>query len=101
MKNFRRCFERDGFKFHSERIREIADALGHVRDLDVRIVWLKNELAGARYAERPGIKLLLARTRVDRERCRGPMISLLEQLERTHYEHAFLDFVWKGVEERG
>lgn len=101
MKSFRRCFDRDAFKLHSEHIREIADALGHVRDLDVRITWLERELAGARYVERSGIKFLLGRTRVDRERARGPMIELLDLLERTHYDVEFLEFVWKGAGERG
>jgi CHAD domain-containing protein len=101
MKNFRRCFHRELFRVHVERIREIADALGSVRDLDVRIVWLEKELAGARYAERPGMRLLLARARADREQARGPMVELLERLEREHYDREFLDFVWKEVDGRG
>lgn len=101
MKNFRRCFDRDMFRHHDGRLREIAASLGTVRDLDVRIVWLEAELARARLAERAGVRLLLDRARADRERARGPMVELLERLATERYADAYVDFVWEGVDARG
>jgi CHAD domain-containing protein len=95
MRNFRNCFEPNGFKYHIERVREIADTLGAVRDLDVRIAGFESILASARRAERPGIRLLVANARAARERARQPMIELLVRLDRERYAGAFLDFVWQ------
>ena len=54
MKNFRSCFDRAGFDLHIERIREIADTLGAVRDLDVWIAWLDGVLAHSPRGDRAG-----------------------------------------------
>ena len=94
MRNFRACFEPVGFRVHIERIREIADTLGSVRDLDVRIAWLEAMMATARREDRAGMRLLVARARESRRRARGPMVELLERLERERYSSQFLDFVW-------
>src|ERR1051325_12073023 len=40
LKNFGPCFDRDGRRDHGERLRELADRLGVLRDLDVKIHWL-------------------------------------------------------------
>ena len=101
MRNFRPCFEPAGFKLHIERIREIADTLGSVRDLDVRLEWLERMLATARRDERAGMRLLISRARMARERARGPMLDLLERLDRERYATEFLDFVWAEGERRG
>jgi CHAD domain-containing protein len=94
MRNFRNCFEPAGFKRHIERVREIADTLGAVRDIDVRIAWFEGVLASARRDEKPGIRLLVANARAEREGVRLPMLELLARLEREQYAHDFLDFVW-------
>jgi CHAD domain-containing protein len=99
MRNFRNCFDRVGLRYHDRRVKEIADALGTVRDLDVRIAWLATALAAARHAERSGVRLLLDRAKAAREHARGPMVERLEGLERDGYEREFLAFVWDGVEE--
>lgn len=94
MRNFRRCFEPEGFRYHTERIREIADTLGAVRDLDVRIAWLETRLAEARREDRAGVRLLIEEAGVERERARKPMVDLLERLHAEAYARRFLDFVW-------
>jgi CHAD domain-containing protein len=101
MRNFRPCFEPVGFKLHIERIREIADTLGAVRDLDVRIEWLERMLATARRDDRAGMRLLIERARVARARSRVPMLDLLERLSRERYATEFLDFVWAEEDRRG
>jgi CHAD domain-containing protein len=101
MKNFRACFEPVGFRLHVERIREIADTLGAVRDLDVRIAWLEGVLATADRADRAGVQLLLERARSSRDLARGPLLALLDRLDREHYSREFLDFVWFEGERDG
>ena len=101
MRNFRPCFEPAGFKLHIERIREIADTLGAVRDLDVRIDWLEKMLTTARRDDRAGMRLLLSRARIARDRARVPMIDLLERLSRERYATEFLDFVWAEEDRLG
>jgi CHAD domain-containing protein len=101
MKNFRPCFDAAGFKHHDGRLREIADALGSVRDLDVRIAWLERVLAESRRADRAGVRFMIERARADREGARGPMVELLRRIARERYAKEFLDFVWKEVEPRG
>jgi CHAD domain-containing protein len=95
MRNFRNCFEPSPFRRHIERVREVADTLGAVRDLDVRIAWFEGVLASARRDERPGIRLLVANARAERDRARAPMLELLGRLERERYAREFLDFVWR------
>jgi CHAD domain-containing protein len=99
MRNFRPCFEPVGFKLHIERIREIADTLGAVRDLDVRIDWLVKMLATAHREDRPGMEMLVERARTARDRARGPMLDLLERLDRERYSTEFLGFVWIELEQ--
>ena len=101
MKNFHDCFDTAPFAVHTERIREIADTLGAVRDLDVRIAWFEEYLAGATSGERAGVRLLIAHARAEREAARGPLVALLERLETERYATEFLDFVWAGVTVRG
>jgi CHAD domain-containing protein len=97
MKNFRDCFDPVPFAIHEERIREIADTLGAVRDLDVRIAWFEDYLAGAAPIEREGVRLLIAHARAERDAARGPLVALLERLEGERYDAEFLSFVWAGV----
>jgi CHAD domain-containing protein len=97
MRNFRPCFDKADLRAHAARIREIADKLGAVRDLDVRIEWLQTVRETAPEEEYAGIDYLIAQARKARARARGPMIELLVRLEREDYERTFLDFVWSGV----
>ncbi len=101
MRNFRECFEPSGFRAHEARIKEIADALGAVRDLDVRIEWLQGVLAVTKRLDRPGIRFLLDRAEADREHARGPMAELLERLDRDNYAAEFLGFIWEEVAAHG
>ena len=100
LKNFRPCFDREAHRYHSRRIRDVARALGSVRDLDVRIRWLEGIRDGAAAQELPGIDLLVERARGDRERARGPMIELLERLRGENYEDEFLAFAGAAPAER-
>ncbi len=93
MKNFGACFDPVGLKRHDRQIRRIADALGTVRDLDVRLAWLEAHRAVVPEMEYAGVDLLVGRIREERERRRGPMIGILEQLDQDGYELEFLEFV--------
>lgn len=97
MRNFRDCFDRESFREHAERIKELADRLGDVRDLDVRIAFFEEYLATAPPQAHAGVRLLIEHARVEREAARGPMVELLEKLEAEHYTQSFLDFVWAEV----
>ncbi|HQR40743.1 MAG TPA: CHAD domain-containing protein [Blastocatellia bacterium] len=99
MRNFRACFPHDEFRYHVGRIRDIADGLGRVRDLDVRIAWFRDFLVHAPRADKEGVRFVIARADHERSLARVPMISLLEQLADEDYETEFLDFVW-GEESR-
>jgi CHAD domain-containing protein len=93
LRNFGPCFDRAGLRTHSRQLRELADRLGAVRDLDVRIAWLEKLREGAPADAAPGIDLLVDRSRRVREIARRPMIELLERLERNRYDARFLSFV--------
>jgi CHAD domain-containing protein len=97
MRNFRDCFVREPFDAHIERVKEIADTLGAVRDLDVRIAWFDSFLEAAPEAEHAGARLLLAHARAERDAARGPLVNLLERLEEENYAESFLAFVWEGT----
>ena len=101
MKNFRVCFNRKRFNVHDAKLREIAQGLGAVRDLDVRIAWFEGYLSTAPEEESADVLELIARAREEREAARGPMLQMLDDLEREGYEERFLAFVWEGVEDRG
>lgn len=96
LKNFGPCFDRAQLRYHAARIKEIADALGSVRDLDVRLAWLGAERAAAHAEEHPGIDMLVDRARGLRDKARVPMIELLEALESERYADVFLAFARKG-----
>lgn len=95
MRNFRDCFEQEGLRYHSERMREIAATLGAVRDLDVRIDWYEALLSDAPAAERPGVRHLIRAARRDRKIARTPLVALLERIETEGYAEHFLAFVWQ------
>jgi CHAD domain-containing protein len=96
MRNFSQCFDRAQLRYHTAQIKEIADRLGAVRDLDVRIAWLKKVRGTAPEAEHAGIDLLIARARRARAHARRPMAELLATLEREGYERSFLEFLQNG-----
>lgn len=96
LRNFRACFEPEAHRTHSRRIRDLARALGAVRDLDVRLRWLEGIRESASEPELAGIDLLIERARADRRRARGPMVALLHRLEHEGYEKEFLRFVHDG-----
>jgi CHAD domain-containing protein len=95
MRNFRDCFEQEGLRYHSERMRGIAATLGAVRDLDVRIDWYEALLSDAPAAERPGVRHLIRTARRDRKIARMPLVGLLEQIDTEGYAEHFLAFVWQ------
>lgn len=95
MRNFRDCFEQEGMRYHSERMREIAGTLGAVRDLDVRIDWYEALLSDSPAAERPGIRHLIRTARRDRKIARIPLVALLARIEAEDYAGRFLAFVWQ------
>jgi CHAD domain-containing protein len=100
MRNFSSCFDRAELRLHNAQIREIADKLGAVRDLDVRIAWLRGVRETALIEEHPGIDLLMERARRARARARRPMIELLRRLEREGYEQTFLEFLSRGKQKQ-
>ena len=95
MRNFRDCFDPDGLRYHSDRMREIAATLGAVRDLDVRIDWYDALLAESAVAERSGVRHLIRTARRDRKIARIPLEVLLARLVAEGYEESFLSFVWQ------
>jgi CHAD domain-containing protein len=101
LRNFGPCFDRAGLKMHGRQLQELADKLGAVRDLDVRIDWLETLRSSAPKELNAGIDLLVDRARLARERARGPMIDLLERLERDGYDAKFLAFVRRGERHNG
>jgi CHAD domain-containing protein len=82
-------------------MREIADKLGSVRDMDVRIEWLQSLRASSPPEAWAGLDLLVDRSRRERERARVPMIALLERLDGEGYEEKFLRWVREGRARNG
>jgi CHAD domain-containing protein len=101
MKNFRVCFDRKRFNEHDAKLREIAQGLGTVRDLDVRIAWYEGYLSTAPEEEHADVLGLIAEAREERDAARGPMLLMLEDLDHEGYEERFLGFVWEGIDDRG
>ena len=95
MRNFRDCFEQQGLRYHSDRMRVIAATLGAVRDLDVRIDWYQAMLGEAPVAERSGVRHLIRIARRDRKLARMPLVLMLAELEAEGYADQFLAFVWQ------
>lgn len=95
MRNFRDCFQEQGLRYHSDRMRVIAATLGAVRDLDVRIDWYQAMLGEAPVAERSGVRHLIRIARRDRKLARMPLVLMLAELEAEGYADQFLAFVWQ------
>lgn len=96
MKNFRECFEPVEFRTRETGVRDLARALGAVRDLDVRIAWFRQALAEASDLDRPGLEHLIAEARKSRKKARKPMLDLLRQIKTGSFAEDFLAFVWHG-----
>jgi CHAD domain-containing protein len=92
LRNFGPCFDRAGLRTHSRLLRDLAASLGAVRDMDVRIAWLETLLVDAPAEAAPGLLLLVEQAKTARERARGPMIELIEGLERKRYDTKLIAF---------
>jgi CHAD domain-containing protein len=100
MRNFRACFNQEQFAVHAARLRELGAVLGTVRDMDVRIAWMRSYRQEAPVEEHAGIEAVIERAVADREAARVPLVEFLEQLRKHDYEREFLAFIWAG-EDRG
>ena len=62
------------------RLRRLARATSPTRDLEVHLAWLREQLASATEADRPGISWVIERLEKTRSRARGRMLGLDERL---------------------
>jgi CHAD domain-containing protein len=90
---FRDVFPRRELRPLLRRVKEIADALGEVRDTDVLLDRLRRDMAGRDAPQRLVLQDLIAELERDRERARRTLKSTLGDLEDTGFSRTFLSFV--------
>jgi CHAD domain-containing protein len=93
MQTFRPCFARKSFKVHADRIKALADLLGDVRDRDVLLDELKGDLDRLPEDERSGLEGLIAELRSQRKVHRESLRLMIEELDGTAYDRAFLSYL--------
>lgn len=93
MQTFRSCFARKSFRRHSEQVKALADLLGEVRDRDVLLDEIKGDLEKLPNDERSGLKALADEMRSQRKSHREALRTMLEELDRTAYDRAFLSYL--------
>lgn len=93
MQTFRPCFPGKRYRAHYRRIREVADLLGEVRDRDVLLEELQGDVARLAEDGRAGVSHVMERLHAEREEHRVALCALLERLERTAYDRAFLTYI--------
>jgi CHAD domain-containing protein len=90
---FRDVFPRRRLRPHLREIKDLADALGEVRDLDVMVERLKKDLKGRPPAQRLVLKELVAELSASRMEARGRLETTLQTLEADNFGRRFLSFV--------
>lgn len=93
MQTFRPCFARKSFKIHADRMKALAGLLGEVRDRDVLLDELKGDHERLSEDERAGLEGLIDELRSQRKVHREALKLMLEELERTAYDRAFLSYL--------
>jgi CHAD domain-containing protein len=81
MDAFEGAFPPKSFRRHLRQVKEITDALGDARDLDVAIDGLNALLPGMAEDERPGVEGLIARYREDRAREQPRIVALFARID--------------------
>lgn len=86
------CFP-NRYKFFHQRIKELTDVLGAVRDFDVMIEELSAYRDGRPADERPAINELIRELRARREEGRAGLLAFFAQLERERFDVRFRGFI--------
>ncbi len=90
---FEEAFPRKQFRPYLRQVKEVTDALGDARDLDVAIEGLQAERASFDDASQPGIDGLIARYREEREREDPIIAALFERIEVEEFGPRFERFI--------
>lgn len=89
MDAFAAAFPQRSFRRHLRAVKEITDALGAARDLDVAVEGLAAVLPDLEPAERIGVQALVDDFRRRRAEESSHIAALFERLERERYERHF------------
>ncbi len=97
LKIFADVFPKKKFNRRYERLKELIDALGRLRQEDVLIAKLEKEARAFPETERKGLNLLLARREVIRKKARKGLVQTLKTLNRDGYKQDFSEFLNKSL----
>ena len=93
MQTFKPCFGKKAFKEHAVRIKHVADLLGEVRDRDVLLAELKDDLEHLPEDERSGLQGLIDSMKSERKMYRETLKRALDELDRAAYDREFLSYL--------
>lgn len=97
MQTFKPYFGKKAFKEHGARIKDIADLLGEVRDRDVLLAELKDDLERLPENERSGLQGLINGMKSERKMYRESLKLALDELERAAYDREFLSYLARNA----
>lgn len=86
---FAKVFPEEEFRRFDRQIGDITDALGGVRDLDVKIDYLRNYRNALPANEAYGINRLIERESDQRDGERKALVKALDRLEKNRFERRF------------
>ncbi len=90
---FRDVFPQNELKPMLNKVKDIADSLGQVRDLDVMLERLTADLKGRPAAQRLVLNEIIAEMGQERTRARRNLKATLNELEEANFSRIFLSFL--------
>ena len=86
------CFPKR-YKFYHQRVKQLTDVLGEVRDYDVMMEALSDYRDGRPADKRPAINDMIRELRRQRELARNGMLTFFAQLARERFDVRFQGFI--------
>jgi CHAD domain-containing protein len=93
LEQFRDVFPRRRYRPMLRTVKNLADALGDVRDLDVMVERLRTDMKGRPRSQRAVLADIIAEMNGERERARHHLRDVLDALEAENFSRRFLSAV--------
>lgn len=90
---FRDVFPRHGLTPLLNEVKDLADMLGRVRDLDVMLARLQSDASGRPQAQRLVLRTMMDDLERERKQARRDLKSAIADLERSEFSRRFLSFI--------